>query len=493
MRKLNELRSKKLMYMAFGIIALIFTIMCTVSVEKAVSGTAICAAFVIGGVSYEDDNAGIAKALGDIAVKFDEKIKAAGTKDDIEKIKADYIKDVNDLKDRPTREDLKAAVDDINTKLKAQWEEVVKKLSEQSTQTEKPKTFREILKHAIESSDAVEKATDEDGNEVYKFKRLKSGKDEFFIEKAVDMNTANSVRPGATPGVAIGYLTDYGMTPQELALSIDQHFLTAGFPVQNITDKYFGVVIEETESDGAAVKAETAVAGDSSFLWKTLEFKVFDFASKFRVHQNTLDDMNNVMMRIQTLGIDRLLQKIDYYTLGSAGDNTATPYGLKNTGYFTAYDTALRAHEVTAANIVNVIKNAVLQATLVNRNVNAVIMHPSDIAEIEDLKDLNANTVNLSGLRLDATGKLAYIYGLRVIRNSKMTTNTAIVCDLTESVQYGQRSALGVRIGYDQTTDFSKNIVTIQLEGRFAIGLGTPASIIYISDIAAAQTELTVL
>ena len=73
-----------------------------------------------------------------------------------------------------------------------------------------------------------------------------------------------------------------------------------------------------------------------------------------------------------------------------------------------------------------------------------------------------------------------------------MTANTCIVCN-RESVQFGVRQGFGVRMGYDQTTDFSKNIVTIQLEGRMAIGLGKAASIIYISDIASAAGFLTQL
>lgn len=426
---------------------------------------------------------------------FDEKIKTAATKAEIEALKTEFIQKMNDLK-TVTPEQLKEAVEDFNTKLKAQWEEVVKRVTPEAKAEHK--TAIEKMKDAIIKSGAVEKFTDEDGNERYKFRKLTGSKDEILIDKAitlkaVDMNTANAVRPGGTPGIAVGFLTDYTMTPQVLPLTLDQHFIQAGFPVSNITDKYFGVVIESTESNGAAVKAETASAGDSSFLWESKEFKVLDYASKFRVHQNTLDDMSNVMQRIQTLGIDRLLSVIDVACLASAGDNLATAYGLKNAGYFTAYNTALRAGEVQGANIVNVIKNAVLQAQLANRNVNAVLLHPTDIAEIEDLKDLMNNSVNLAGIRFDATGKLAYVYGLVVIRNANVSTNTCFLVDRNESIQFGVRENAGLRIGFDKSDDFSKNIVTIQIEARLAIGLGAPGSIIYISDIAAAQTALTVV
>ena len=62
---------------------------------------------------------------------------------------------------------------------------------------------------------------------------------------------------------------------------------------------------------------------------------------------------------------------------------------------------------------------------------------------------------------------------------------------LSESLQFGDRQLTKLRMGYDQTTDFSKNIVTLQLDARAAIGIGNPASIIYCSDVDAAITALT--
>ena len=489
MKKHKESRAKRLMFVALGIMAMIFGIMCLVSPEAAV-GSTMAMAFVIGGVTYEDNEIG--KAIGDIAAKFDDKIKGAVTKEDIEKLKSEFATQVNALKNVPTNDELKTAVDDLNTKLQAQWEEVVK-LNNNKPANERPKSLGESLKEAIIASGAVEKYTDATGAERYKFKNFDSKKATFEIKAAIDMNTALAVRPGATPGVSQGYLTDWGMIPQEFALTTNQHLLTAGFPVEGTTEKYYGVIIETDEVDGANVKVETGAAGDSSWMWDTDDFKVFDFAVKFRIHQNTLDDIDNVMNRAQSIGIDRLLSKIDYFALGSAGDNSATPYGILNAGKFTAYDTTLRAHEVQGANIVNVIKNGVLQANKANQVVNTILLNSSDIAEIEDLKDLNNNTVNLAGVRLDATGKLAYVYGLRVIRNDNLTANSFILLDINESFQFGKRKELAFKMGYDKDSDFSKGIVTGQLETRLAIGLGNPARIIYCSDIAAAQTELSVV
>lgn len=427
----------------------------------------------------------------EILEALDEKLKGVATKAEIDAIRNEFKTQIENIEKGITAEELETVKSAIEAKLVKQWEEVAKLTTKENKSVVK-RSFRDAVKETIINSENVEKYTDGAGNERYRIKGLNSPKAEVEFKVAVDMNTANAVRPGGLPGMSIGSLTDYGMTPQQLPLTMDTHFIGA-FASQTTTEKYFGVIIEGTETDGSDVKAETSVAGDSSYLFSTKEFKVFDFAVKFRVHQNTLDDIDNVMSRIETIGVDRLMSKIDYYVLGSAGDNSATPYGILNAGYFTAYDTTLRAGEVVTANIVNVIKNGVLQARKLNRAVDTVLLNSSDAAEIEDLKDANSNTVALAGIRLDATGKLAYIYGLRVLINDKVTTNTFVLCNYAESIQFGIREDMGVRMGYDQTTDFSKKIVTIQIEARLAIGIGHAETIIYCSDIAAAATALSVV
>lgn len=482
----NKLKfTNRFKYIALGVLSLIAVMLLIMAPAVAVAALAFVP--IVGLTEQEN------KLVEEIQKQFDaelEKVKKGYIS--VEKAEENMNAKIKELQDGiVSTEDLQKAIKDFNDKLVKQWEDV-QKLTTKSEKSAVKKSFREAVAETIRNSENVEKYLDGAGNERYRIKGLTSPKSEIEFKVAVDMNTASAVRPGASPGVSIGALTDYGMPVQAIPVTMDTHFIGA-FASQSTTEKYFGVIVEGTETDGADVKAETAAAGDSSYLFSSKEFKVFDFAVKFRVHQNTLDDMDNVLNRIQTIGVDRLLSKIDYYVLGSAGDNSATPYGLLNAGYFTAYDTTLRQGEVVTANIVNVIKNAVLQARKLNRAVDTVILNSSDAAEIEDLKDANSNTVALAGIRLDATGKLAYMYGLRVLINDKMTTNKFVVCNYAESIQFGIREDMGVRMGYDQTTDFSKKIVTIQLECRLAIGIGHAETIIYCSDIAAAATALSVV
>ena len=497
MKKLNEKRARKLMFLSIGILAFIFGIMAFVSPTHAL-GVTTAMAFVIGGISYEGEE-GMAKAIEDVTEKFSQKMAQAVSKQDVESIKAAAKEETKALIESvkaSITEDLQAKIDEQTERLKSQGEaiELLKgSIAAPVAENDPVKAFKESVKAALMNSEYVEKYTSE-GVERYRIKGYNQknfGIEIPFANKAaVDMNTANAVRPGSSPGISIGYLTNYGMNPVELATSMNQHLIGAGFIVEPITDKYYGVIKEGTETNGAGIKAEDAAAGDSSWLWDSEEFKVFDFSAKFRVHQNTLDDMDRVANRVATVGIDRLLSVIDTNALNTSGDNTATPYGLRSSGYYTAYDTALRATTVKEANVVDVIKNMVLQANNQDFDQDALIINRTRVAEIESLKDQNANSVNLAGIRLDERGKLAYIYGLKVIINNKIPTTALITCKLSESLQFGDRQATALRMGYDLTGDFSKKVVTLQLDARAAIGIGNPLATIYCSDVAAAISAL---
>jgi hypothetical protein len=417
---------------------------------------------------------------------IEEKLKKAVSKDELETLKAEFKTNIESLKLGVSDDELKAAKNEFDEKLKAQWSEVEKKIGEGKKNDEPV----DHLKAAFIDAGVME------GEEV-KFD-IKDTANKVRI-KAVDMNTTNTIA-----SVATGMQTNYGMMTQKLESSSEVNLLDVlpSMPLAPI-ERYMAKVVEYSETDGTGQKAETTAAGDSSFLVKTEDFKIFQFGVKFRVHRNMLRQWVGLQQRIMTVGMERLRNKIATFLIDktAAGDGATIPYGLLSTGKYTAYDLTLRALEVPAANIVDVIKNAVLQSQLMgttnemgNKVIDTVLLNPVDVANIESLKDLQNNSVKLAGLVVDASGKLAYIYGLRVIAKKYITANTAIFINtgMTPSVEIGTKQNLEVIIGYDKTEDLSKGVVTIQLESEYAFGLGDPETVIYCSDITAAATALSV-
>ena len=421
---------------------------------------------------------------------FEEKIKQAASKVEIESLKADFKSQIEGLKLGISAEELKSAKDEFDEKLKAQWQEVERKINE-GKKSDVPLTFGEKLKAEFEKAGFIE------GEEV-KFDINDTASKIRVKAAAFDMNTA-----GTTGSVDAGYQTNYGMQIQKLQSSSEINLLDV-FPAMPLApiERYMAKVVEYDETDGSAQKAETTAAGDSSFKLKTEDFKIFQFGVKFRVHRNMLRQWAGLQQRIQSIGMERLKNKIALFLLdkAAAGDGTTIPYGILSTGKYTAYDSTLRASEVKGATIVDVCKNAVLQSQLMGtdnemgyKTIDTVLLNPVDIAEIESLKDNNDNSIRLAGLVVDASGKLSYIYGLRVIAKKYVGANTAVFMNTTTSpaVEIGTKQNLELIIGYDKSEDLSNGIVTIQLESEYAFGLGDPESIIYCASISQAATDLT--
>jgi hypothetical protein len=428
---------------------------------------------------------------------IEQKLKGAVSKEDIETLKAEFKIQIEGIKTGISDEELKAAKSEFDEKLKAQWTEV-EKMSKKN-EDEKPLSFGDRIKAAFVSAGII-KSTTENGRTFDAVELPKDVNQKVTIKAAFDMNTA-----GTTTSVATGLQTNYGMQMEKIPASNEVNLLDV-FPHMPLApiERYMAKVVEYEETDGAAIKTETTSAGDSSFKLKTEDYKVFDYAVKFRVHRNLIRTWVGLQQRIQTIGMDRLMNKIGRFVIDklAAGDGSATPYGMLSTGKYTAYDLTLRAGEVQKANIVDVIKNGVLQEQLIGtatevstKSVDAILLNPVDIAELESLKDANDNSIRLSGLVVDATGKLSYIYGLRVISKKYIATNTFILFNQTNnpSVEIGDKFDLQVIIGYDKSEDLSKGILTIQLETEMGIGLGDPETIIYCSDIADAASKLTTM
>ena len=418
---------------------------------------------------------------------IDEKLKQAASKQDIETIKSAFDEKIAAIQTGVTDEQLKAAQSAFDDKLKAQWETVEARLKSQ--EPAKPMTFGEQLKQAFVTAGMIEESTDELGRKVESLKFSRSSQGYERVKAAFDMNTA-----GTTASVDKGYQTNYTMLKEELPLSTDVHLVDV-FPHTPLApiERHFAKLVEYDETDGSAQKLETSAAGDSSFKIKTVDFKVFGYGVKFRVHRNILRNWVGIQQRITTIGMDRLKSKITTFILGTAGDNSATPYGIGNAGFFTAYDLTLRALEVQKANIVDVIGNAILQVDISEKSVDTIMLNPVDIAALKSLKDGNDNKINQAGLIVNDRGELAFIHGLRIVKTKKVLANTAWLVKANESVEIGDKFNMEVLIGYDKTEDFSKGVVTIQIESEMAIGIGDPKTIIYISDITAAAEALTVV
>jgi HK97 family phage major capsid protein len=352
--------------------------------------------------------------------------------------------------------------------------------------------FGDLLKKGLKDAGMLEEyVTDAaNGKKGLKYSKVddKNHTESFNVHKAaIDMTLPLAFSPGSDPGTNIGYLTTYSMRDVLIALNKDVHVLQI-FPVDPISTPYMGVLVEHTYFDGAAIKTEGSAAAKSSIKFKTVEYKVFNFATYFRVSKENLKDIDRLAARLNRIAPDKINSDFDLKCLGKTGDGSTATKGILVAGNFTAFDPSTWAGEIKSANTGDLIKKMKLQAALTNEDVNMVWLHPSAIDALELLKDEDKNYLQSRGLIFDKNGNLIRVSGLFVAKTKQIAVNECIVM-WSDAVEIGLREDVTVEIGLDGN-DFTEGMRTIMFEFRAAFGGSKPAAVIYCDDIT---TDLEVL
>lgn len=349
------------------------------------------------------------------------------------------------------------------------------------TKKEGVKGFGDVLKDAMKEAGIIEEYVVDStrGKKSLMMKGYDNKSTHYSLKAAIDMTTALAVRPGADPGTSIGYLTDYRMKDVLIDLTKDTHVVQF-LPTDPISDKYMGVLIESDYTDGSGTKTEASASGKSSLKFSTKEFKVFTIATHFRVSKENLADIDRLVSKLNRIAPDRIMSTFDGKVLSATGDNSTDIEGMYVAGNYTAFVATTFENTVDGANIVDLIRKMRLQAYNADQDVNAVILHPTQVDEIEGLKDLDENYLQARGIVYDSMGNLVRVHGLAVIKNKKPTTSKVTVM-WNEAAEIGIREDINFEIGLDGN-DLTEGMRTIVFEMRAAFGVGKPASIIVSTD-----------
>jgi hypothetical protein len=423
---------------------------------------------------------------------FKDEFKALATKAAEGSIKKeDLDKSLNELEKKISEslkdnESIKALADElkaITDELKQANLEIKNLKDKGSKNNEKTlKGVGTLLRESLEEKELLEEVEDpKTGRKSYMIKGYDRSDMRVSLSNkaAIDMTTGNTLNPGGTPGVSIGYLTDYKMRDVQINLSMDDH-VVAFIPTDPVSDKYMGVLVEYDYTDGTGTKAEGSASSKSSLKFKTEEFKVFPIATHFRVSKEQLADMDRLESKLNRIAPDRIMSQFDEKVLSATGDNSSDIKGMYVSGNFTAFTAASFESSVEEANVVDLVRKMKLQASLADQDVNAVVLHPSRIDEIESLKDADKNYLQARGIIYDNDGRLVRIHQLAVIRNKKQGVDRVTVM-WNEAAEIGMREDINFEIGLNGD-DLTEGMRTIVFEMRAAFGVGKPAAIIVSSD-----------
>lgn len=126
------------------------------------------------------------------------------------------------------------------------------------------------------------------------------------------------------------------------------------------------------------------------------------------------------------------------------------------------------------AQMIDTLRLAILQVALADFAADGIVLHPTDWARIELLKDgeeryLFANVMAMAGPRL---------WGLPVVPTKSMDADEFLVGAMRMAATLYDRMAIEILIATEHSDDFVKNKLTIRAEERVALAVKRPTSLV---------------
>lgn len=431
--------------------------------------------------------------LEEIKVLIADSNKEGVTKDDLDA----RIKTINDtIAEKLDNAEMKALKESVDALLKATADNAaaIKAMAEAPAQKadEKPLSFKDALIAAVldKAKDVPSILADKDDD----YGKRKSLKDYFTqlgnkstpamtVNKAVDMLESNIVQSE----VALVRLAELDPNRVGIPLTLYPH-VTDWMPSKTISRPTMSILVVYSYSDGAGTKTEGSASSQSSFLFKTVEFKSFFIATYFTLSDETLDDLEEAMEEIAITGPSKILDNVDGQVLGSAGDDSTAIAGLftanKKTDFAATWDGT-----ITSASIVDLVEKMKLQCEGNKYRPDVIGMNPTDISNLGSLKDQIDNSLTDRRVVYNVIGEPIYMCGMRIIKSTSVTADTMVVLD-SKQIIIGKRKDMTLEIGYN-AADFTEGQKTVVIKVRLAFGVRDKAAVIYSSGIVADVAAIT--
>jgi hypothetical protein len=141
---------------------------------------------------------------------------------------------------------------------------------------------------------------------------------------------------------------------------------------------------------------------------------------------------------------------------------------------------------ITSPTFLDVLRAAMLQASLANIPPTGIVLHPTDWFKIETTKDTAG--AYIIGNPQDGTNRR--LWGLPVVETPAMTTNKFLVGAFKYGAQIFDREDARVEVSTEDSDNFRKNLVTILAEERLALAVYNTLAFVK-GDFSAQVTDLT--
>lgn len=201
-----------------------------------------------------------------------------------------------------------------------------------------------------------------------------------------------------------------------------------------------------------------------------------------KISDEMLDDIDFIESEIRTELLELLDLDVDDQVL--QGDGTGNNLNGIIT-QATAYSAGSFANQIDEANNWDVLKTAINQILIANHFPTSIVMHPSDITEMQLTKASDGQYI----MPPFQSAEGMVVSGLPIVGNTGVTIDDFLVMDGTKSKVF-VRDGVTIEMGFD-ADDFTKNLRTIRAETRLLNRIkGNDDTAFVTGTFAAAKTAL---
>lgn len=301
------------------------------------------------------------------------------------------------------------------------------------------KSFKETIAGALEKSEKYKSFTE--GNAT-------AAK----IEFKADMTTGTSFTGEVIPADRVpGYKYDPNR-PTSVRDLLNQG---------TTTSDVIRFVQETGYTNGAAMTAEGAAAGQSDFTMEAKDSNVRKLTTYFRISDEMLSDTPQITSYLSSRAPAKLREVEDTQLLWGPG----TGQNLEGIGTAAADFDGGGISGIANANQFDVLVAAKNQLNLLNYNPTAILMNPTDFNKILLLKDTTANYLKDQVYQ----GIQPSFNGTPVILNNAVIAGDYIIGDLSMGTQLWNRQSLTVEFFREDGNNVKEGFVTVKLTERIAL------------------------
>jgi len=245
------------------------------------------------------------------------------------------------------------------------------------------------------------------------------------------------------------------------------------------TGNAFDWIRQTVRTNLASPQVEALAKSESTYSWDVQSGTVKTIAHFVNVSRQALDDVPWLRETIDGELKYGLLLKEETEIL--SGDGTGEHLNgiiTQATAYSTAYD------NVSSYTRLDQLRHAKLQARLAGLatySPDAFVLHPTDMAEIELIKDESGGVAHKGRYIIGdpKTGtELKFVWGLPVVESDSITPGTFLTGSFARAAELVDRMAATVEISFEHASNFTSNLATVLCEERVGLAVKKPGAFI---------------